>query len=65
VSSKKKCHATVYSPDGRSRVYARCRCGWKGQVHRGEIRTALTLAWVDARGHDPLFPQGSKPEDMA
>jgi hypothetical protein len=43
----------------RARFRALCHCKW-----RGPLRYTVEGAMADAKRHDPLYPQGSRPEDM-
>lgn len=67
VSKKRRdCHAVMHVPDaGGARGRAKCKCGWKGPIRRAASQWALVpILYGDAIGHDPKFPQGSKPEEM-
>lgn len=51
-------HRCKVRQSGRTTFYAYCKprsgkCAW-----RGERRVSLLRAWLDARAHDPMFPQG-------
>lgn len=66
MASRSDHHAVMHVPDASSpRGRAKCKCGWKGPIRRAATPWMLVpLLYGDAKAHDPLFPQGSKPDDL-